>query len=260
MKRKNNLNKIDRSNEDLINQLKYCLNNLVLDAREYDNGNFQAIRRSSATIRMLFHDSRTSHSILNQISDKEKFRLLNTFIYDKEIPAYFSGVLFVQLVTGEATYKKIYNTFVPDNLLAMKQKKEIPFKQWWEGSVYNLGDKTNFSRKDIILTMANQDGGAHVDPKIDFSYSSLANGITGWNIDLSNFFSPEFYKLMDPDKNGYIHPKDIHLAIMRKIVHEVLYSLPTQVRMSINYKPNFLKNLNKRLNNFTFNMGFEKNK
>lgn len=256
MKRKYFNNKIDRSNEEIILQLYNCFNSLVSDATEYDNGNFQAIRRSSAILRMLFYDSKTSHSILSQISDKKRFKILNTFIIENNIKGYFGGVLFVQLIGSPLQPKQIYNTFVPDNLLEINPKKEILFENWWNGSVFLLGDYEKMTRKDFITIMANQDGGAHVDPQVNETYLGIARGDVGWRVSLSDFVPKELYDTMHPDKDGYIHPKDMQLAIMRKIVHEVLYSLPKQLKLKIKYKPNFNKNLNRRINGIAFNIVF----
>lgn len=55
--------KLDRTDEEMLIQLKNCLQDLSLDALAYDNGKFQAIRRASASLRILFYDFGNSHSI-----------------------------------------------------------------------------------------------------------------------------------------------------------------------------------------------------
>ncbi|MBA3076673.1 hypothetical protein [Lactiplantibacillus plantarum] len=256
MKHKNkSIFKIDRTNEEMIIQLKNCLDNLSSDAAAYDQGNFQAIRRSSTTLRILFYDSDTSHSILNQIYDKNKFRLLNSFLIDKYDRAYFGGVLFVELPGTVLHPDSINPTFVPDNHIINQASPEISFDNWWTGTIFKSdsnGEK--LTRKDLITIMANQDGGAHVDKKVNRTYMDIARGDTGWNINLSNFYTPEYYKKLSPDDEGFIHPKDIQLAMLRKIVHEVLFSLPKQLKLDIDYRPDFMSNLNRRLNPYAFNM------
>ena len=46
---------------------------------------------------------------------------------------------------------------------------------WWNERVLRDDHRHHFTRRDIILTVANQDGGAHVDPEIDEAYHRLAN-------------------------------------------------------------------------------------
>ena len=46
------------------------------------------------------------------------------------------------------------------------------FNDWW--NEINFDDKKNkFTRRDIVTYVANQDGGAHVDPELDESYATL---------------------------------------------------------------------------------------
>ena len=57
----------------------------------------------------------------------------------------------------------------------------IPFVEWWNDPVLkdNLGNK--LCRREIVLNVANTDGGGHVDPTLDAAYMNLsrANGL-GW--------------------------------------------------------------------------------
>jgi hypothetical protein len=46
---------------------------------------------------------------------------------------------------------------------------------------YRTIDRTLFSRKDLVLALANKEGGAHVDPESDAAYSKLAKSNSmGW--------------------------------------------------------------------------------
>lgn len=253
--------KLDRTNEEMLIQLKNCLQDLSLDALAYDNGKFQAIRRASASLRILFYDSGNSHSILNQIYDKNKFHLLNDFVIPPKWHTYFGDVLFVELPGTILNPGDIYTTFLPSYDIATKKVPLISFEDWWNGTIFTTNTQknsgTSLTRRELILTMANQDGGAHVDPRVEENYMYLARGDTGWGVDLSKFHNPEFYSKMHPDNNGFIYPKDIHLSIMRIIVHEVLMSLPKQLSLTVDYKPDFSTNLSHRLNRFTFNIGLK---
>ncbi|MGH7990876.1 MAG: hypothetical protein ACREDS_11900, partial [Limisphaerales bacterium] len=41
-------------------------------------------------------------------------------------------------------------------------KNYLPVEEWWNEIVHEVNRR--FSRRDIILAAANQDGGAHIDP------------------------------------------------------------------------------------------------
>lgn len=74
------------------------------------------------------------------------------------------------------------------------------------------------SRKDLILTVANKDGGAHVDPVLDGKYADLSRrNSLAWR-----FTSPRGdFPLEGPEK-----------AAIRQITHEILKSLnPTMPMM-----------------------------
>jgi hypothetical protein len=69
-----------------------------------------------------------------------------------------------------------------------------------------------FTRKDLVLSIANQDGGAHVDPQLDEDYAGLTrkNSI-GWVAEI----------------DGKIIPNESNpaLASIRQIAYKVLESL-----------------------------------
>lgn len=43
----------------------------------------------------------------------------------------------------------------------------------WQKPLVETNEGKIFSRKDLVLIMANQDGGAYVDPEIDADYDEL---------------------------------------------------------------------------------------
>lgn len=69
-----------------------------------------------------------------------------------------------------------------------------------------------FSRRDIVLAVANQDGGAHVDPELDEDYAALSKDNTlGWHFSVGGT-ETEF-------------PDNPVPASIRQIAHEVLVTL-----------------------------------
>ena len=49
----------------------------------------------------------------------------------------------------------------------------IPLQRWWEQVVYVLSPELRLRRRDIVLTAANKDGGAHVDAELTPEYDAL---------------------------------------------------------------------------------------
>lgn len=55
----------------------------------------------------------------------------------------------------------------------------VPVSKWWDQVVFVQGP-ARLTRKKIVLSAANQDGGAHVDDKLSADYQSLAaDGFVG---------------------------------------------------------------------------------
>lgn len=56
-------------------------------------------------------------------------------------------------------------------------RNEIDFDKWWSHPVIVAvagANKTYFSRQNIILNVADTDGGAHVDPELEDIYEELS--------------------------------------------------------------------------------------
>jgi hypothetical protein len=49
----------------------------------------------------------------------------------------------------------------------------VDFEQWWEPVILTDMQGNVFSRKSFVLALANEDGGAHVDPELRASYAAL---------------------------------------------------------------------------------------
>ena len=56
----------------------------------------------------------------------------------------------------------------------------MPVNEWWNEVV--MVQDNSFSRKDIILATANQDGGAHVDPSPTAKTAELREGVGSMTI------------------------------------------------------------------------------
>ncbi len=86
------------------------------------------------------------------------------------------------------------------------------FDNWWDGVVLIDRNGAEFSRKDVCIYLANKEGGAHVDPKLDTQFDSIRNQTSGTVTQL-------------PSGKTMIHSPDLVLPTMRQIAAELLYSL-----------------------------------
>jgi SEC-C motif-containing protein len=158
------------------------------------------------TIRLLVHDHGSNEALLAQLD-----RLKSTRFYDSGIPNTPGNLLTYSglVVTAQTKTGGEYVPMLDD--LQIGPGEWLPFGPWWETTIFVDNKKRQVSRKDLILSLANQDGGAHVDPALNETYSALSReNSMGWTVTVGSVEHP-----MGPP----------HLASVRQIAHEVLKSL-----------------------------------
>lgn len=103
--------RVNRLPEETKQQLVESVEALILDSEAYDNGMFNMIKRSSATLRMLFYDSRTSHSLINQIESKKSLKMYSFIDYPikQEI---FYGSIYCARFFAQPPKVGYYDTFL----------------------------------------------------------------------------------------------------------------------------------------------------
>jgi hypothetical protein len=87
------------------------------------------------------------------------------------------------------------------------------FVNWWNDPVLRDQHVEHFSRKQLVLHVADTDGGAHVDSSLDEAYMKLSReNSLGW--------------LFSRGQGSSEPPLNLpHLACMRQIAHELLRTL-----------------------------------
>lgn len=99
--------------------------------------------------------------------------------------------------------------------------RELSIEDWWRHEPVFIYNTQEYSRRRIILSAANKDGGAHVDEELEKYYEYICSGehaigITG---------SLE-YKGEPPFPQGItLYPNNAHLALIRQFAYETLVSV-----------------------------------
>jgi len=197
--------KIPQTKEELLVHLKSQIGFLTNSAQSYDKGFEAEAMRLAVAIRILVHDTSESESLITQLNMK------NILFYDTASD--FSpnerlthiGLAALKLGgTGGAEYSALL-----DDLPPYKLNKKVPFSDWWNKIVIVDKEYNQFTRKSLVLNVANKDGGAHIDPSIDKEYAALSRfNSMDWKVVVGGVESPF--------KN---RPE---LACMRQMTHEVL--------------------------------------
>ncbi len=190
--------KIEQSEEELKKHLKEQIQLLIDSCKNYDNGNTFEAKSMAVRIRVLLYDNRFP-SLLKQL-DKKDILFYDTAYEPDPANIPTTGLASMQIGGGVK--------WIPHLDVFSHGRGKISFQEWWDQLVVIDTNNDKFSREDLIRTIADKDGGAHVDPELPSKYYNIASGDSlGWT-----------------DLNG--NPiKDMNLASMRQISFEVLKSL-----------------------------------
>ncbi|MEA5048487.1 MAG: hypothetical protein VB034_07745 [Eubacteriales bacterium] len=194
------------SKEELAEHLLAQLQFLKSSCLSYDAGQHLEAIRIATALRILFHTTCKSESILSQLEIQNIVNMLDTSLENSPTNLLsYTGLLFTRVTTGSGI---TYIPLLDDSFFF--GRKNLPFKKWWS-EVVILDDKKHvFTRRDIVLHVADQDGGAHVDPQIDKKYYDLKKENT-----LGLYYSDD-YHTDEPPVNNPIFPS------LRQIAYEVI--------------------------------------
>ncbi|MFB8828438.1 hypothetical protein ACE0DR_01635 [Azotobacter sp. CWF10] len=196
--------KIQLTHDELLALLDEQIDFLKASASAFDHGFAGEIKRLALAVRVLVHDAAKSTSLL-QLTQKKGTKFLDTsFPFDEANKLSHSSLVQLRM-DGRRIYPEPFLDGGPFNRM-------IEFENWWNGIVFVDKNRHEFSRKDIVLTLANKEGGAHVDPELDARYADLRkNNSLGW-IDVAN--------------DGNETPGEDQVpAAMRQIAHETIKTL-----------------------------------
>jgi len=129
--------------------------------------------RIAVTIRVLVHSTNASNALLKQL----KAEYLELSVSDKValLPAeHAQGELRIEVPVGFTLSNIGIMPFAPD--LTSPSYARVSLKDWWTRACLKVplnGNIARYSRKDMVLVLANKEGGAHVDPELPANYVAL---------------------------------------------------------------------------------------
>jgi len=207
-----------QSIDELQQHLKETIQALELSADALDKGYQGEAQRLAASIRVLVHDTGRSKSLLGQLGQKAIPFYDTSLPYNPKSKMPYIGLTVMTLTKQEAAYAALLDNLPPDT-----PPRWVDFDEWWNRVIFIDKDGSETSRRDLILAVANKDGGAHVDPVLDEKYANLSRrNSLAWRFKGSGGDVP----LGGPEK-----------AAVRQIAHEVLKTLnPAMPSMKPNIK------------------------
>lgn len=206
--------RVIQTSDELNRQLKEQLDLLSELADLYDCGKVVAAKSMATTIRVLLHDTPSSKSLLGQLQRKKSVDYYDTADVrqvstdDSTVSSSFSALTAISMgISGRS------GEFTPylDNLPGY-EPRFVDFDTFWNKEIFYDQNKNSFSRKEVVLYVANQDGGSHVDPGLDKKYAELARrNSLGWRTSL--------------DGKVWQAIERAELASIRQVAHELLKTL-----------------------------------
>lgn len=164
---------VRQTREDATAALRANLGFLRRSGEAFDDGEVSEAMRIAVTIRVLVHETRRSHSILGILGVKDRLRLIDTA--DRPPTPDAEGVLHWSMGFGLAAVTIVDGALQYIAPLDGRPRLEPAlFEQWWERPIVADMAQNAFSRSDMVLHLANQEGGAHYDEELRQPYADLA--------------------------------------------------------------------------------------
>lgn len=160
-----------RRKEKLLSMLSDQMTLLRTSLDSFYTGNFAESLRIATTIRILVHETGKSKPLLTQIRPNA---------LDLQIPDHASDS---RSEEEEIIRIAIGGRLGPGPTISPSVDLQAPYYfmstigSWWNRTVFTfpsrLGPQVIYKRKQVILILANREGGAHVDPDEDPDYVRL---------------------------------------------------------------------------------------
>lgn len=203
--------KTEQTKAELLQHLRDSLGFLEASSASFDAGFFGEAKRLATTIRVLVHDTDKSKSLLGLLKMKTAMGYLNTtHPYDPKNLVSYHGLVGLRMENGGSRYWAPLGEGAPG-----RSGKYVFFPDWWNQVVIVDSLKARFTRRELVLALANKDGGAHVDSHLDDSYAELTrNNSVGW---------------MMSDGINHKPMLDVELHSVRQIAYEMHNSIRRQL-------------------------------
>lgn len=209
---------------------------LEKSARDYDSGDASEGPRMATALRVLFHDTNSSHSLMKQIGLKENLKFVDTSISNTTVFVNRPNIrMEVEYEDGRTGFVSMGQDGLVDIFMDgtdsyyVASIKHVPersyrlkFNNWWNDEIMDIPVGHRYSRKRLVLAMTNTGGGAHIDPRgVAIEYQNFTlNGFIAWTNELP-IANMTAHKMMMND-SGVPLRGDAATPSVRQMVFEAL--------------------------------------
>lgn len=162
-------NRIDQSRAELKDALKEQVSLLVAFCERYDAGDHFFAKSMATALRVCLHHQGRSNALLHQLGLRS-----GRFYTAAPKPNLRRVPVGCGLVAMSFTPER-QGHYVP--LLGyLGHVERLSFSEWWGGVVLRAPTGEIMSRRDIVTAVADMDGGAHVDARLNRTYAAFRTG------------------------------------------------------------------------------------
>ncbi len=161
--------KVPRDPAEFREQLVVQIRHLRRSADEYDAGDESEAQRLAVTIRNLVHDKSGSTSLLAHLGAKSTLHYVDT--RPQMPPGLPPGAIMLHAGLVMVRFGANGSRFVPT--LDGREQTLVDFDVWWSNPFVTDSHGTAFARSDFVMSLANQDGGAHIDASLGAKWAAL---------------------------------------------------------------------------------------
>lgn len=170
--------RIKRSRSELQAAFSEQIELLSEYSASFDQGKTSMAKPMSTSLRVLLHETARQRSLLEQLQLRSGLRYIDTAgpISARNL-APQSLLVSMRFDSGDISFvPRCISGFVPEAGF-----KKVVFADWWGRPVIRIPGVKDFSRRELVLSVADTDGGAHVDSGLELEYFNLsrANAL-GW--------------------------------------------------------------------------------
>ena len=204
--------------QHLLEQMEF----LRASAQAFDQGLHAEAKRLASTTRTLLHSTDRSMSLLRQLKLLPGMAFWSTTRHPHVSPdaiEWDGGAHLLQLeYLPKANAWQFYAPGPCNDSPPLRPPRLLFFPDWWNETVITSQAGTRFSRRVIVLALANKLGGSHIEPKLSANEVELMSNPT-WIT----------YTVGDSESESAVAEVELHT--MRQIAHEVLISIDRKLRV-----------------------------
>lgn len=157
----------NRSDERLRGHVVEQMNFMRASCEAFDRGNEIESKRLATSVRVLLHTTNRSRSLLAQLHmEMIPFYTTNPRWDPTNLAPH---MYLMQRLTGG----KGGDFYAPLDDRPPHLLRWIPFTNWWSEYLFDDRQARSLKRSELVLTLANKEGGAHVDPELNEQHESL---------------------------------------------------------------------------------------